>query len=259
MAAGQPSEAIEHMRGVWAQESRSAEDPDPESDARYDYGDVFQSIGPMRVLGAVGATGPSLSAAVAAVIRTWSGPEYSERARAVMRRSSSVGERSPTADITPALAVDPEARRLWFSNWGDLGADLPALWKGLLAVPEQADNAAAWLEEAVRRLEAMSSPYAVDYFVTGVLAQQVGDDPLAADLFEEVRTCPLDVRSLDIGWGLSRLSRLYRARSLERLGRTEEAAVEYAFVAGEWADAGPEVREMAEEARRGAERLADRP
>jgi hypothetical protein len=98
--------------------------------------------------------------------------------------------------------------------------------------------------------------YATEYFITGLLAQQVGDHETAVDLLGRVQSCTQRVRLLDVGWGLSRLSRLYRARSLERLGRETEAVAEYARVVAEWADAEPEVLEKAEEARRQVDRLA---
>jgi len=265
LAAGMPAKAIERMRGIWVQESRSTLDPavplsdeDLHPEARYDYGDIFQHMGEIRVLGAVGATGPRLDKAVAEVNWAWSAPRNPdhERRRAVLRRSTAVRERARSADIRPALALDREARTLWFSEWGDLEETIPDVWRGLLAMDEGPDSAVAWLEPAVEQLEAMSRPYATDYFITGLLAQAAGDDETAADLFARVEICPLRLRLIDIGWGLSRLSRLYRARSLERLGRDAEAAAEYSRVAADWSEAEPECAEKAAEARRAAERLA---
>jgi len=248
LAAGQPSRAIDHMRAIWANEGRSAEDPsDPE--IRHEHGDVFQHMGEIRVLGATGATGPRLDAAVAEVNWAWSAPSYPdpERRRAVLRQSSSLIERSRAADIRPALALDPEARKLWFSEWGDLEENIPDVWRGLLALDHGPDSAAVWLAPAVERLEAMRRPYATEYFITGLLAQEVGDHQTAADLFGRIQTCPQRIGLLDVGWGLTRLGRLYRARSLERLGREEEAAAERSRVEAEWAEAEPECAAMLEE------------
>jgi tRNA A-37 threonylcarbamoyl transferase component Bud32/tetratricopeptide (TPR) repeat protein len=264
LAAGQPAKAIERMRGIWVQESRSALDPavpvaaEAENpDARHDYGDVFQHMGEIRILGAVGAVGPRLDAAIAEVTWVWSELRHSDpdRRRAVLRRSS-VRERSRTADIRPALALDAAARSLWFSDWGDLEETIPDVWRGLLALEAGPDSAAVWLQPSVEQLGRMPRLYATEYFITGLLAQQVGDHETAVDLLGRVQSCTQRVRLLDVGWGLSRLSRLYRARSLERLGRETEAVAEYARVVAEWADAEPEVLEKVEEARRQVDRLA---
>jgi hypothetical protein len=48
--------------------------------------------------------------------------------------------------------------------------------------------------------------------------------------------------------------RLARARLLERLGRTGEAAADYAAVVEAWRECEPELRPAWEEARRGLER-----
>ncbi|MEK6253527.1 MAG: hypothetical protein N2B05_02410, partial [Gemmatimonadales bacterium] len=169
LAAGQPAKAIERMRGIWVKESRSVLDPavpvsegQEHPEARHDYGDVFQQMGEMRVLGAVGAVGPRLDRAVAEVNWSWSSPSYPDQARrrAVLRRSSSVRERSQTADIRPALALDAEARELWVSEWGDLEESIPDLWRGFLAVEERPDSAAIWLRSALEQLDALSRPYA---------------------------------------------------------------------------------------------------
>jgi hypothetical protein len=253
LAAGQPAKAIERMRGIWIDEARSVQDPADEAKTRYEYGDVFQPMGEIRVLGAAGATGAKLDAAVETVSSVWAEPTAR---RGVVLRWSTSRERARSADIRPALALDSEMRDLWFSEWGDLEQGIPPLWKGLLATEQQSDSTAAWLEQAAGRLETMRRPFATEYFLTGLLAQRAGDDEVAADLFGKIQQCPLNVKSLDVGWGLSRLSRLYRARSLERLGRYDEAAAEYAVVAAEWADGGPEITDQVEEAVRGVDRLA---
>jgi tetratricopeptide (TPR) repeat protein len=259
LAAGKPSRAIDHMRGIWANEGRSTEDPsDPE--IRHEHGDVFQHVGEIRVLGAVGATGPRLDAAVAEVNWAWSAPSYPdpERRRAVLRQSSALLERARSADIRPALALDPHARKLWFSEWGDLEEKIPDVWRGLLALEHGPDSAAVWLAPAVERLEAMPRPYATEYFITGLLAQQVGEHETAEDLFGRIQTCPQRIGLIDVGWGLTRLGRLYRARSLEQLALEDEAASEISIVEAEWAEAEPEVRELVEEAREAIRRTAAR-
>ena len=256
LAAGQPAKAIERMRGLWVKESRSVLDPavpvsegHEHPEARHDYGDVFQHMGEMRVLGAVGAVGPRLDRAVAEVNWSWSSPSYPDpvRRRAVLRRSSSVRERSQTADIRPALALDAEARELWFSEWGDLEESIPDIWRGFLAVEERPDSAAIRLQLALEQLDALRRPLATDYFITGVLAQKLGEHETAIELFDRIETCPFRLRLIDVGWGQSRLARLYRARSLEALGRSEEAAAEYSRVAADWADAEPECAELLED------------
>jgi hypothetical protein len=251
LAAGQPAKAIDRMRGIWVEESRSTRDP-IDRETRYDYGDVFQQMGEIRVLGAVGALGPRLDRAIAEVNWAWAAPRHEdpERRRAVLRRSSAVGERSPTADIRPALALDGDARDTWFADWGDLADTLPDVWRGFLAVDSAraagADSVAAaaagrqWLAAAVEHVEAMERPFAADLFITGLLAQRVGDHARAASLFGRVESCPLKLRLIDVGWGLSRLSSYYRARSLEALGRHQEAAAERQWLAGEWSAAEPE-------------------
>ena len=49
-------------------------------------------------------------------------------------------ERSQTADIRPALALDAGARDLWFSEWGDLEESTPDIWRGFLAVEERPED-----------------------------------------------------------------------------------------------------------------------
>ena len=255
MAAGQPAKAIERMRGLWSIESRSAVDPAEEDEVYYDYGDVFQALGEIRVLGAVGYTGPELAAATTAVDAEWTDPGRRARARAVLRQSS-VSERARSADIRPAVALDRGMGALWFSEWDDLEENRAPLWRAFLAVNDQPDSAAIWLDEAVERLERMYRPFPTDYFLHGLLAQRLGEHETAAGLFGRMQECPLSVASLDVGWGLTTLARLYRARSLEALGRNEEAVSEYARVVSEWADAEPEVHDKVEEARQGVARLS---
>ena len=237
LAAGQPAKALERMRGLWVEESRATVDPAIEDEeVYYDYGDVFQDMGEIRILGAVGALGSSLDAAVAAVDREWTSPEQPARARSVLRQSSA-RERARSADIRPALALDPGMRAVWFSDWGDLETRRGAVWKGLLAADVESDSAALWLDESVAILEEQYRPFTTEYFLAGVLAQRLDEHETAVRLFGKIRECPLNTTSLDVGWGLMPLSRLYRARSLEALGRDEEAAEERAAVERAWGEA----------------------
>jgi len=255
MAAGEPAKAIERMRGLWSIESRSTIDPAVEEEVYTDYGDVFQALGEIRVLGAVGYTGPDLTAAASAVDAEWTDSSRPVRARAVLRQGS-VSERARNADIRPAVALDPTMTALWFSEWDDLEENRAPVWKALLAVNDQPDSAAVWLGEAVERLERMYRSFPTDYFLHGLVAQSLGDDEAAADLFGRMQECPLSVTSMDVGWGLTTLARLYRGRSLEALGRNEEAALEFASVAERWADSGSELAGAVAEAEEGAARLS---
>ena len=255
LAAGQPAKAIERMRGLWAIESRSTIDPAIEEEVYYDYGDVFQAMGEIRLLGSLGCTGAELVAAASAVDAEWTDPSRPVRARAVLRHSS-VSERARNADIRPAVALDPAMTALWFSEWDDLEENRAPVWKALLAVTDQPDSAASWLGEAVERLESMYRPFPTDYFLHGLAAQSLGDHEAAARLFGRMQECPLRVELMDVGWGLTTLARLHRARSLEALGRNEEAAREYAAVAERWADSGSELAGAVAEAEEGAVRLS---
>jgi len=254
LAAGQPNRALERMRGIWVDDARSALDPTAEEETYYDYGPVHQDLGEIGVLGAVGATGAPLAAAVEAVNRTWTEPARPERARAVLRYSS-VRERARSADIRPALALDADMRELWFSEWGDLEEKRAPIWMGMLAADAGSDSGAVWLTEAVEGLDSMYRPFATEYFVSGLLAQRVGEDETAAGLFGRIGSCPLNLTHLDVGWGLTTLSRLYRARSLERLSRLDEAAAEYRAVAQAWVSAEPAVLPLVTEAGDAAARL----
>ena len=255
LAAGQPAKAIERLRGLWVIESRSSRDPAVEEKVYYDYGDVFQAMGEIRVLGAVGSVGAALAAAASTVNAEWTDPNRPIRARSVLRRSSA-RERARSSDIRPALALDPAMRALWFSEWGDLEERRTPVWNALLAADDAPDSAAVWLGDAIEQLNLMYRPFPTDYFLTGLLAQRLGDDETAANLFGKLRECPLDVTSLDVGWGLSTLVRLYRARFLEALGLQGEAVLDYAAVARAWADGGPEVAGFVAEAEAARARLS---
>jgi tetratricopeptide (TPR) repeat protein len=251
LAVGRPGRAIELLHAAWIPERRGARDP--ADGTMYDHGDVFDALQEIRLLGAVGATGERLAGAVEAVGRVWSEPDFSPRARSVLQWSVSLNERDPGADIRPALAQDAAMRRVWFSGWGDdLDEKMTPVWRGLVALDAEPERAAEWLEPALERLEHMQRPYPTEYFITAVLAQSLGEHETAEDLLRKAAECPLHVRALDVGWGLSPLSRLYRARSLTALGRAAEARSEYAAVAKEWAEADAECAELAMEARRGA-------
>jgi hypothetical protein len=143
-------------------------------------------------------------------------------------------------------------RALWFSEWGDLEERRTPVWKALLAVDDDPDSAAVWLGDAIEQLDSMHRPFPTDYFLTGLLAQRLGEDETAVRLLGEIQECPLDVTSLDVGWGLSTLARLYRARSLEALGLRDEAVLDYAAVARSWAAGGPEVAGFVAEAKAAA-------
>jgi hypothetical protein len=246
------------MRGLWAIEARASQDPMlrvEQEQVHYDYGDVFQSMGEIRVLGALGAVGAPLAAPASSIDAEWTDSSQPVRARSVLRYSSA-RERARSADMRPALALDPDLRTLWFSEWGDIEERRDAMWNALLTVDEQPDSAAIWLENSVARVESMHRPFPADYFITGVLAQRLGEDETAVRLFGQIGQCPLDVTSLDVGWGLSTVARLYRARSLELLGRRDEAASDYAVVARNWAAGGPEVARFVAEAEAALLRLS---
>jgi hypothetical protein len=251
LAAGRPGRAIELLQAAWIPERRGARDP--ADGTLYDFGDVFDALQEIRLLGAVGATGARLGGAVEAVDRVWSEPDFTPRARSVLQWSTSLNERAPGADIRPALAQDEAMRQVWFSAWGgDLDEKMTPVWRGLVALNSEPDSAAEWLDPALERLAHMQRPYPTDYFITALLAQSLGEHQTAEELFRRAAECPLHVRALDVGWGLSRLSRLYRARSLMRLGRDAEGMAQYEAVAKDWAEADAECTEMAMEARREA-------
>ena len=91
------------------------------------------------------------------------------------------------------------------------------------------------------------------------MAQQIGRHELAIHLLESVQDGIgyLSFVGLELAWPLATRSYLDRARSYEALGRAREALNAYRTFLSAWKYAEPEAQYLADEARRGVDRLAE--
>ena len=244
LATGRPTRALEILARVWSQSSFAVEDP--VDDSFILAGDVTTPIGELRVRGATGDDGPALAKAIHTLGQIWSSPEYTPRQQVLLRKEMlSVG-------IQPGLALRPEFREDWFAGWSAVGEDIPVVWRGLLAAAEpppqgvesEKQTAVGLLDEALAALENAARPEATEYYLAGILAQEVGRNSQAVEQFTRLEACPLRLGRVDLGWGLRSLSRLHRWRSLAALGDSAGASEALADFTNLWSHAEPAVADL---------------
>jgi len=104
-------------------------------------------------------------------------------------------------------------------------------------------------------------PAPVELYLLAHVARALQRDELAVSLYSRLDSAnfvqlsaPPD-RRIGYDWGLRTLSYLYRGTSLERLGRSDEAARYYGLFLDAWREAEPDLQHYAEQARQGLDRL----
>jgi tetratricopeptide (TPR) repeat protein len=222
VALGEADTAIALMRPVWSTWSWGTRDPDGGPPVLA--ADVAEPIVQIRLRGAAGEVGESLSTPFERLFDTWSEPEYSASQSAHLR---SLGLR---LGLGPGLAVSPDVRRRWFSGWEEAGLQVPVLWRGFLAADSEAGTEGHLpeveraLEAELARLRDAETTSAEDHFLAGLLAQVTGRHEVAVDQLTQVESCPLSLHALSEGWGLRTMARWYRARSSDALGDRASAS-----------------------------------
>lgn len=242
LARGQPSRAVEILAPWWAIEARAVDDT--VRHRTIPYGGAEPIVGRLRVYGATALGGEPLRATFAELNRIWSEPRYPRREASLLRAYG-------TRWVGPALTLERGILTEWFRDQTEIA---PA-WEGYLLLVD-ADSAAARraLERGVAELRGRSPSVSTSHLL-GVLAQRLGEDSLAVELFRRADGWPLAVTGFDPGWGLRSLSYLHRARSLEASGDAVGAIRAYARFEQMWADAEPELQPLLLEARQARRRL----
>ncbi len=206
---------------------------------------VEPRIAELMVYGALGWPGPEIGRVLDRIERTWA-ERYTEDQVARLRTFV-------TPYVGPALVAAGDAARRWLA-----GLDDPEpLWQGHRAASADREEAARQLARSLAELRAgRGNPTRL--YLHAVLAQRSGKDSLAVALFEEMDAQPGSVSDFDASWGLASLSRLLRARSLDRLGRTDRAAFHYARFVELWSEADEALQPLVSEAREAGRRLGRR-
>ena len=246
LGAGRPSGALDAMEA--AQPRFNFSYPDPSDGSYVSSGEVQPTFAALRVLGSVGMGGRQLTDALEELDRRWAGADFTARDRAVLYRASLIW-------LGPALLLAPETERTWLESIGSNAIPLPLAWRGLQAVDENPPEALRILEELTDSLTTTRFPGTSDLYLAGILAQRAGEHARAVEHFERLEGCPVSLSGVDFGWGLQALSKLQRAKSLESLGRSEEATAAYRAFAEAWANSDPDLENTVAEALAAADRI----
>jgi tetratricopeptide (TPR) repeat protein len=189
---------------------------DSESGGFISYAGAESTLTRLRVLGALGVSGPIIQAELDSLDQKLGGAGYPPRERQLLRDSA-------TLRLMPSLAADPAALRRWAAG---VSVDRP-LWQGLALAATDTAQAIAHLERAQ---EAGSSGLgdATESFLLGVLAGRLGRRAEAVQHLSRLDSIPhrLD-EAWEIGWGLQVLSHLLRGEHYEVLGEFANALEQY--------------------------------
>ncbi|MGB5526339.1 MAG: hypothetical protein WBO43_10615 [Gemmatimonadota bacterium] len=248
MATGQPERAAEILAPGWPLASFAAEDP---LDGSLVFaGDVGAPIGLLRVFGATGVAGDTLTRSFAALAREWEEPGYTARQAALLRQAA-----LESMGLGPALTLDAAARAAWFDGWSEYDLAIPDVWRGLIAADQgRADEARQQLARVVAG-QARGRNRPREFYLTGVLAAAVGADSVALAAYRSAASCPASIGLLDDTWGLRPLSLYRAAAAAERVGSDSLAADLYEAVRELWQDADPPLSFAADTARNALSRL----
>jgi tetratricopeptide (TPR) repeat protein len=246
LAMGRPSLALEAVVGAQLKFNFSYEDP--RDGSVVSSGEIQPTFTALRVLGSAGVSGAELTAAFEELDRSWSGPEFTARDRAVLHRASLIW-------LSPAVLLAPETRRAWLGGMEQHAIEAPVVWRGLQAADEDPPTALRVLEQVTDSLVATRFPRSSELYLAGMLAQRVGKHAVAVKHFERLESCPTSLDAVDFRWGLQALSQLHRARSLEILGRSGESAAAYREFAEAWHNPDADLEHTVAEARAAADRL----
>lgn len=257
VAIGQPSRALDDILSFFP-ELPPMSWWIPIAGGAIDYSDSWPLIAKAQALGSSGAGGPELLATVDSIAERWAA-----------NHSGADLERlywSQTPGLAGALLlVDGGRLEEWLSHLPDSLPEAeaaflqPSAWRARLHLLEgSADAASAALDSALALRERWAeSQRPGSHYVMGLVAQELGRDADAAELFsriEDQRTLRRIDRMSPL-WGLLTLSYLHRARSYERLGDLIRADEFYERFRRAWAQAEAPVRRYLEEAEEGIQRV----
>jgi tetratricopeptide (TPR) repeat protein len=195
--------------------------------------DVFR----LQIYGALRWPGPEVRAAADRIYQNWIDLGYDERQLAFLKT-----ELMP--QIQTALALDDELLE-WLV--ADL-EDIPDIWSGFVTARSNPEQASRHLRRFVTQLDTVEVDWQKVY-LAGSLAQRVGEDSLALDLFRLMNRRPPWVARDDDRWGIRSLSYLLVARSQMAVGDTASAIENYTEFLRLWENADPELQGYVEEAR----------
>lgn len=244
VATGQPGRALQVLAAYGTDLEFSVRTP---GGARVSFGGAEPILDRIAVLGATGADDERLRAAFDELWSVWSPSAYGNDALAALASSGETIVR-----LAPALFGSQIHLAVWLSRLDSI----PSPWhlvRRSESDPPPSDSA---LDEAIEVvLQEPEQAAAHLPYILGRVAQQLGRDSLALSMFELLHRWPAYVDRLDGSWGLRSLAYFHAARSLEAVGRPEEASRHYARFIDLWGRAETEVRGPLLEATRSLRRL----
>lgn len=224
VAAGRYGDAYEVGFPAAAQEELTVRSPDG-MPLRFQ---AEESLFRLRVLGSVGVVGLQVPATLREIEATWAEEGYSPDEADLLRRRFA-------GQLRLALLGDSTSvTRKWRSAF----EAPPPEFRGLQLGVEDPARSRELLDSALATVVAgNASPTSV--FLTGVLAQNLGEHESAIRTLALLDSMPLGIGSFREEWGLRTRSWRLRAISLEALDRAEEAVPLFADFTRSWVGADP--------------------
>jgi tetratricopeptide (TPR) repeat protein len=172
----------------------------------------------IRVLGAVGAGGPSLHEELEGLDRVWQVAGYSTETRSLLWSHVTLG--APA--IVTSLVHDADA----LARWGEMVITEDPLWRALTLSSTQPPSALELYGEAAET-DAGGLPPSARAFLLGTIAARLGLQVAAIQHYSRLDSIPHLLDAFDPGWGLQVLSELRRANAYQALGDAEAQADHY--------------------------------
>lgn len=235
LAMGMAERALEITKPTWSTWTFMIRDP--EGDTPLAVGDVARPLMELRMYGATGP-GPEIEQAFEELFTEWSTHDFSPTQEVYVRRFAL------RQGIGPALAMSLDARSRWFDGWDEAGVEVPALWRGFLAADaaagseERSVDLDEALEAVLNRLDGEGATRFSDHYLAALLAQLAGHDLQAIEQLILVDSCPMNLQTLSVDWGLRTLGRWHQAQSYLALEDSVRASIALASYAALRADGG---------------------
>ncbi len=218
LANGRPTAALEIIKPDWKRTFNFAV-RDTASGRILESGPIGDLLADAFVDGVTGVASERSAAAVRRLDDMWT-DEYGLAAQQLQRIA--------LAEVGPALVLDRELLRDWFTGW----SRLPTNYVPFADRPYAPDSLAENLERlgfgAADRQDAVLS------YLMGAAAQEAGFHELAIRLFQTVEALVLPIDRLDAGWSLATLAAARRGYSQRALGNVSEARAAYGSFLATW-------------------------